>query len=551
MRRSLRSAAVATLAIGLASCSGGGNAPLSPGPTQVDGTVKLTIPNAPASASSSDRTRPQFLSPSAASVSITVTGVTAPVVANVAANSPTCTAVAGGRSCNVDVEAPTGSVTFTVTLYDGANATGNVLGRGTATQTIASGAPFTVALGVQGVAGSISVAAGQATFTAGTAATTPVTVALKDADGNTIAGTYATPVTLTNSDTTGAFTLSATSVTSSTQAVTLKYNGSAAVTTATISASAPGVPSTGITPQTVSVTTTPTGLHLYVANLGNSSATVTALTANGNVPPIINLVGANTQISQDYGIAVDATKNIYVSDLRNPVLTVYAPGATGNVAPIRSITGANTGLQGPLGLAIDAAGDLICSNFGAETVTVYAPGANGNATPIRTISGANTALGNPYGIALDAAGKLYVVDNLSQFGGVDEVTVYAAGANGNVAPLQNITGSNTGMNGAVYVAVDAADKIYVTSVTAAAVTVYAAGATGNVAPIATISGANTGLVAPTGIAIDASGNIYVSDETTNVVSVFAPGANGNVAPIRTIAGAATGFSAPLQMAVGP
>jgi sugar lactone lactonase YvrE len=107
------------------------------------------------------------------------------------------------------------------------------------------------------------------------------------------------------------------------------------------------------------------------------------------------------------------------------------------------------------------------------------------------------------------------------------------------------------MSGAVYDAVDAAGKIYVTSVTADAVTVYAAGATGNVAPIATISGANTGLQAPTGIAVDAAGNIYVGDENTNVVSVFAPGANGNVAPIRTIAGAATGLSAPLQMVVGP
>jgi sugar lactone lactonase YvrE len=548
--RSLRPASIASLAIVLASCSGGGNAPLAPGPTQVDGTLRLTIPTATAATSASDRRRPQYLSPSAESVSIAVTGVAAPVVANVAANSPACAAVPGGRSCNVNVEAPTGSVTFTVTLYDGANATGNVLGRGTATETIAAGTPFAVALGVEGVAGALAVTAGQATFTAGTAATTPVTVALKDADGNTITGTYASPVTLTNSDTTGAFTLSATSVTASTQAVTLRYNGSAAVTTATISASASGVPASGITPQTVSVTTT-TGLHLYVANIGNSTATVTALTANGNVPPIINIGGANTQISQIYGIAVDAAKNIYASDLRNPVLTVYGPGATGNVAPIRTITGANTGLSAPLGLAVDAAGELICSNFGAETVTVYAAGANGDATPVRTISGSNTALGNPYGIALDAAGKLYVVDNLSQFGGTDELTVYAAGANGNVAPLQNITGSNTGMNGAVYDAVDAAGKIYVTSVTADAVTVYAAGATGNVAPIATISGANTGLVAPTGIAVDAAGNIYVGDENTNIVSVFAPGANGNVAPIRTIAGAATGLSAPLQMVVGP
>ncbi len=546
----MRPVPIAMLAIVLASCSGGGNAPLSPGPTQVNGTLKLTIPNATAAATSSDRRRPQYLSPSAASVSVTVTGVAAPVVANVAATSPACAAVPGGRSCNVAVEAPTGTVTFAVTLYDGANATGNVLGRGTATQTISSGAPFAVALGVEGVAGTLSVTAGQATFVAGTAATTPVTVAIKDADGNTITGTYASAVTLTNSDTTGAFTLSATSVTSSTQAVTLKYNGSAAVTTATISASAPGVPASGITPQTVSVSTT-TGLHLYVADFGNSTATVTLLSANGNVPPIINLGGANTQISQNYGIAVDATKNIYASNLRSPVLTVYAAGATGNVAPIRTITGGNTGLSGPLGLAVDAAGDLYCSNFFGTTVTVYGPGANGNATPIRTISGSNTALGNAYGIALDAAGKLYVVDNLSQFGGTDELTVYAAGANGNVAPLQNITGANTGMYGATYVAVDATNKIYVTNDYASTVTVYAAGATGNVAPIATIAGANTGIRSPGGIAVDAAGNIYVAEQSTSSILVFAPGATGNVAPIRTIAGAASGISGPLQIVIGP
>jgi len=312
-----------------------------------------------------------------------------------------------------------------------------------------------------------------------------------------------------------------------------------------------GTPAPSPSPS-ASPSSSPSALNLYVAEISSSSLTVTASNANGNAVPSRTIAGTNTAISQDYGVAVDASGNSYVSDLRNPVITVYGPGASGNVSPIRTITGSNTGLSGPLGLAVDGSGELLVSNFSAQTVGVFAAGANGNATPVRTIAGSNTGLGEPYGITLDASGKLYVVNNASQFGGTDSVTVYAAGASGNATPLQTIEGSNTGMTGgAVFAAVDSSGRIYVASTHANAVTVYAAGATGNVPPIATIAGSATTLSTPTGIAVDAAGNIYVDNDGTNSITVFAPGANGNVPPARTIAGSGTGISGPQQMLLAP
>jgi sugar lactone lactonase YvrE len=310
-----------------------------------------------------------------------------------------------------------------------------------------------------------------------------------------------------------------------------------------------GSPSPSPSPSaSASPSASPAAPNLYIAEIATPALTVTASTANGNVAPSRTIAGSNTAISQDYGVAVDASGNSYVSDLRNPVITVYGPTANGNVAPIRTITGSNTGLSAPLGLAIDASGELLVANFSSQTVEVFAGGANGNATPVRTIAGSNTGLTQPYGITLDASGKLYVVNNGSQFGGTDSVTVYAAGASGNVAPLQTISGSNTGMTGgAVFDAVDSSGHIYVASTHANAVTVYAAGATGNVAPIAKITGASSTLSTPTGIAVDAAGTIYVDNDGTNSITVFAPGANGNVAPIRTIAGGSTGINGPQQM----
>jgi hypothetical protein len=537
---------VVVCAFALGGCGGGGAA--SGGPTVpstlVAGKVVLTIPPSTSAAAR----KPQYISPSSVSLSTTVNGGT-PIIADISSSSPDCTTSEAGRTCTVPLMAPAARDSFVFSQYDAANATGHLLATATVISVVTAGQPFQVSAVMNGVVAAVELSLGTAP-PAGTPGSTSLTVNAEDSAGNTIIGpgNYSTPITLTVVDPTGQTTLSTSSVSAPGTPVTINYAGGLGVN-ATITGSA-----TGATSAMVHFMPSGGGLNLYVAEFGNSTMTVTPAGSNGNVAPIRTVGGSNTQMSQLYGIAVDGSGTSYLSDLRAAIVTEYAPGANGNVAPVNSITGGSTGLSGPLGLAIDSAGDLICANFFANTITVYAPGASGNATPIRTIAGGNTGLAETYGIALDTTGNLYVVDNISQFGGTDAVTVYAAGANGNVAPLRTITGGNTGMSGAVYDAVDSSGRLYVSNHTAQTITVYAAGANGNAAPIATIGGSNTGLVNPWGVLVDANGLIYVDTNAgggSDSIVVFTAGANGNVAPLRTIVGPNTGLNSPLDMVLAP
>jgi 6-phosphogluconolactonase (cycloisomerase 2 family) len=76
---------------------------------------------------------------------------------------------------------------------------------------------------------------------------------------------------------------------------------------------------------------------------------------------------------------------------------------------------------------------LYVVNSQSNSVTVYASGATGNATPTQDISGSNTGLDGPFGVAVDGSGDIYVTNSLD-----DTITVYAAGATGNVAPIRDI-----------------------------------------------------------------------------------------------------------------
>ena len=143
----------------------------------------------------------------------------------------------------------------------------------------------------------------------------------------------------------------------------------------------------------------------------------------------------------------------------NPV-EVFAPGACGNVAPIRTIAGSNTTLGLVDGLGVDATGTLYVDNFEAGSIAVFAPGANGNVAPIRTIAGSNTGLSSPDDIVVGFKGELYVSNGFGS--GVNSVTVFAPGASGNVAPIQDITGSNTTFGNPDDLAVDASGNIFVT-----------------------------------------------------------------------------------------
>ncbi|HEY6326626.1 MAG TPA: NHL repeat-containing protein [Candidatus Cybelea sp.] len=295
-----------------------------------------------------------------------------------------------------------------------------------------------------------------------------------------------------------------------------------------------------------------TAACIYVTNQPNnrhdpgSYALAFGSNANGNVAPVQTIRGSKTGLGQPEGIAVDAGGNIYITNQSlPPSVTVFAPGANGNAAPFRTIVGPRTGLKLPTGIALDAAGNIFVADFGngssgPGSVEVYAAGSNGNVAPLRTIQGDRGALTFPIGIAVDSNRNIYVA-SAGQFGGV---TVYAPGAHGDAKPLREIRGDRTQMNNPVGITLDAKGVTYVANGSGNQLNVYAAGANGNVAPIRAIAGPHTKLRLPVGIALDAAGNIYVSDSPQwccprSFVRVYAAGANGDVAPLRSIGGSNT------------
>jgi hypothetical protein len=286
---------------------------------------------------------------------------------------------------------------------------------------------------------------------------------------------------------------------------------------------------------------------IYVGNQG-SSITVYRATANGNVAPVQSISGDKTGLNDVWAVAIDASHNIYAANYLGNYdsgnLTVYAAGSNGNTPPIATIDGrtSQNPMSRPSGIGVDAAGNVYASGNLSNSISVYPPGSNGQATPTQYIAGGYTGLALPDSLAVSPTGRIYVTNKAS-------VTVYAAGSNGNVAPAQTISGSKTGIANPNAVAVDSKGRIYVSSTpngspSGCCITIYDKNANGNVAPIRSINGSNTQIDVPYGIAVDSKDNIYVTQAKTNSINVYAKGANGNVAPIRVITGSKTKLNGP-------
>lgn len=119
---------------------------------------------------------------------------------------------------------------------------------------------------------------------AGLAESFPLTITVKDGNGNAIQGPYTAPITLSDSDTTGATKLSATTIASSTQAVSLEYTGARIAGTVTISASAQGIAAANVTPATFETD----GTHSYVGGQQYAYSRTTTLKRYGAVGQLLS-----------------------------------------------------------------------------------------------------------------------------------------------------------------------------------------------------------------------------------------------------------------------
>jgi hypothetical protein len=256
-------------------------------------------------------------------------------------------------------------------------------------------------------------------------------------------------------------------------------------------------PSTGL--NGVADITLDTAGNLYVGNAANSTITVYDPSANGDAAPIRTIGGPSTGLGVPASLAFDSGGNLYVLNTggipANRTITVYAPGANGDAAPIRTLTGIQVADGNLNGIAVDNFDFLYLSEDLPEIVSVFSPVANGAVAPVRTISGPTTGLSVPIQMAFDTANNLYVADG-------SDVLVFAPGASGDIAPIRKVSGPSTGISDDFDLAVDAAGQVYVGNFppdfSSGSITVYAAGADGDAAPIRTISGIDTALGVPSG-----------------------------------------------------
>ncbi|HEV2740596.1 MAG TPA: hypothetical protein VGU66_18695 [Candidatus Elarobacter sp.] len=251
--------ALAALAL-LCGCGGGGGGgaavrvpPPVVTPTPATGPASVDFTILVPRATSAFRRRPAYVSTLTQSVRLTVNGGT-PVVANVTSGSPNCTDGASGRSCTVHAQAAAGAATIVVQLYGQPDGQGPILSQGTTSANLSAGTSNPISLTLNGVVARIVLALGTPAPPQGTAATIPLTVTAYDAAGAAIVGDpFASPITLTDSDTSGATSISKTVIAAPSDAanLTVSYSG-AAIGSATFGATASGVSSGSVTPATLS-----------------------------------------------------------------------------------------------------------------------------------------------------------------------------------------------------------------------------------------------------------------------------------------------------------
>lgn len=134
------------------------------------------------------------------------------------------------------------------------------------------------------------------------------------------------------------------------------------------------------------------------------------------------------------------------------------------------------------------------------------------------------------------------------------IAVFARLANGEVAPVREISGHDTDIartsHGIDYDPVH--DEIVLPNPLAAAAVWFRGGASGEERPIRVVQGAHTGLMRPEAVGVDATHNeLFVGDPAARSVLVFNREANGDVDPIRTLAGPKTKLHQIVGVAVDP
>jgi hypothetical protein len=593
----------------LAGCGGGGSGGSSVPNTaaktqpQAKGSVTISIPTSAGSGSSAKVRYPQFVSPNAESVALSINGA-ADLFFDVSSSSSLCVTVAGTRNCTLSFGAPAGSDTFAFLIFAGPNGAGTQLASAATTQQIGPGFNFTVALNA--AVGTIVIAipashgnqncpaqpnfAGQNFISEGCGGTGTVTIAVDDPSGATITGSapYAVPITLTTND--PSFVLSAPQITAPGQAETIIYSGApfaAGITNlAVVTATAGG--------QSAQANFLIRRSYLYVANsndtigsgtppAGGGNVSVYTYGASGGGAPLRTYTGGASLLQTPVKPLVDANGNLYVLDIGIPVgpnydptILVYGPQtATGSISPppLRQISHfASIGaLSGCTDMEFDPTGQYLFVACQTQ-VNVFPITANGIASSVFSTEFYDEDLSTQTALAFDPNGNLYIADdNLN----VIDIVGAPLATTGAYHPVAGNLGSIAASSGAWPATLRSFSMFIDNTGALFAPFFYLNSGSGppdaqaelaiwpgttlpciNCAPAATLTGTPFNVHAVAGITMDPEGEAYVVNNTTNAVSIFGPTAvrgssASNVAPSRTILNSSQGASGPLGMTVGP
>ena len=264
MRLVARLAATAIVVVSITACGGTAGTAVTPGGVQLPGSaipspgtnatlVPTTFDLAGATQARSQR-GPQYVGAGTRSVTITLVSVngSAPPAGLIATAHDNVT-LSGCPCVLPGPNVPAGTDVFTVATYDGTYSGGVQSGRlissaTTGSETIMLGHPNALVITLDGAPASFSIS-GIPSAASGTAFSTPatLTVVAKDVDGNPILGSFTTPVTLADSDASGATAIETSGsdspptgkILSSGDVVKLSYTG-LAIAPVTITASSAG-----------------------------------------------------------------------------------------------------------------------------------------------------------------------------------------------------------------------------------------------------------------------------------------------------------------------
>ena len=534
-------AALAASLLALASCSGGGGGSVQSGSPAV-------LPAAGSSAASGAqftvsvaRQTPQSANRKAASVSagiaslvISATGTAnASTTINVAAGGPGCTTTPTSISCTGTINLVPGTYTFAVKEYDGPSGTGNVLGTGTVSQTLAPGALTNVALTLNGIVTTVQLALNPTTLPSGTATTATLTVMALDASGNVIVGpgvyvdANGNPLTIAvTTSGAGGITLSAAQVTSSANAaLKVSYSGTAltAGTQALFNASATGIAAAKTVALTFSAAGTSAG-SLYVVNNGF----LQQYSADGNT-----LIAQLLSPGNPRAIGYDGVGNLYL--VAGASILVYPPGAGTSGTPLRTIGGTKfTNCFVCYGsVTVDSHGEVYNIELAAGNTTVgaFSPTASGNVAQDKTwtISTINDQVS---AVAADTDGSVYVASvNSNCCAAYTEIDVFPSSTpSGAVSPPRSIVLPSNTYTAVVALGFDAAHNMYAFDNSSNSIVEIPAGTSGPYTPSTAFTD-SIGSFNEIGFAVEPNGAVDVAYQSPQShVDHYPAGSTGTVTP---------------------